>query len=102
MSREAKASQASKDLWWDLKRGPQPGPAGRLSSWRGSGRQHGPDTWRQQISTPQEQPTGDLVTSVKVSSLSRVETPPKIDDCEYLASYNWVEGKNPTILVPGQ
>jgi hypothetical protein len=28
---------------------------------------------------------------------------PTITDCEYVASYNWLDGKNPpTILVPGK
>jgi hypothetical protein len=46
-------------------------------------------------------PSGKLVKVIKVSDLSNVETSPKIERCEYVASYNWLDLKYPTILVPG-
>jgi len=103
MSRETKASQASSDLRNDLRRGSRPNAAGNQSTWRGRGRGHGVNSWRQPARTPQaqEQPLGNLVTSIDIPDLSRVETQPKIEDCEYVASYNWVDDKVPTILVPG-
>jgi hypothetical protein len=27
---------------------------------------------------------------------------PKITDCQYVASYNWLDEKDPVILVPGE
>lgn len=47
-------------------------------------------------------PSGKLVKVVNVSDLPNLETSPKIERCEYIASYNWLDHpKYPTILVPG-
>ncbi len=49
-----------------------------------------------------EWPSGRLIKAVSVSGLPNVETSPKIESCEYLASYNWLDHPEfPTILVPG-
>jgi hypothetical protein len=46
--------------------------------------------------------SGKLIKVVNVSDLLNLETSPKIDRCEYLASYNWLDyPQYPTILVPG-
>jgi hypothetical protein len=46
--------------------------------------------------------SGKLIKVVNVADLPNVETSPKIERCEYLASYNWFDRSNyPTILVPG-
>jgi hypothetical protein len=46
--------------------------------------------------------SGKLVKVVNVADLPDMETSPKIERCEYLASYNWLSHSNyPTILVPG-
>jgi hypothetical protein len=47
-------------------------------------------------------PSGKLVKIINISNLPTFGTPPKIEKCEYLASYNWLDHpKDPTILVPG-
>jgi hypothetical protein len=103
MSRETKGSHSSSDVWRDLTRsGPRPSATGNRSPWRGSGRGYGESSWRQPAPTTQEQPLGNLITSIDISDLSRVETQLKIRDCEYVASYNWVDSKAATIIVPGQ
>jgi hypothetical protein len=46
-------------------------------------------------------PSGKLIKVVNVSDLPNLETSPKVEGCEYLASYNWLDHpKYPTILVP--
>ena len=43
-----------------------------------------------------------LIKVVNVADVPSVETSLKIERCEYLASYNWLDRSNyPTILVPG-
>jgi hypothetical protein len=54
------------------------------------------------IKGSEDWPSGKLIKVVNVSDLHTVETSPKIERCEYLASYNWLDDpKYPTILVPG-
>ena len=49
-----------------------------------------------------EWPSGNLIKAVNLSDLSKAETSPRIERCEYLASYNWLDqSKHPTILIPG-
>jgi hypothetical protein len=49
-----------------------------------------------------EQPSGKLINILEVLELPTVEVAPKIERCEYLASYNWLyHSLCPTILVPG-
>jgi len=46
--------------------------------------------------------SGNLIKVVNVSDLPNVETSPKIERCEYVVSYNWLDRPEyPTILVPG-
>jgi hypothetical protein len=46
-------------------------------------------------------PTGKLVKVMNIINLPNLEITPKIERCEYVASYNWLDNKNhPTILVP--
>lgn len=48
-------------------------------------------------------PLGPTVDSISYRTLLLVEeAAPRIKDAEYVASYNWLDGKSPTILVPGQ
>jgi hypothetical protein len=43
-----------------------------------------------------------LIKVVNVANLPNVETSLKIEGCEYLALYNWLDRSDyPTILVPG-
>ncbi|KAI5816664.1 hypothetical protein BZA77DRAFT_246412 [Pyronema omphalodes] len=56
------------------------------------------------MSNPINWHTGALITEIKLSELdlSDIEvTEPRITEVEYLASYNWLENKPGTILVPG-
>jgi len=54
------------------------------------------------VTGSEDWPSGKLIEVVNVSDLHNMETPPKIERCEYLASYNWLDDpKYPTILVPG-
>lgn len=50
---------------------------------------------------PQRGPLGDFIASISIFDLSIVHVSPKISHCEYTASYNWLDRKSPTILVPG-
>ncbi|KAJ4985499.1 geranylgeranyl pyrophosphate synthetase [Stagonosporopsis vannaccii] len=51
-------------------------------------------------------PLGELLLTVRPSDLRPSNTKPlplpHINDCQYVTSYNWVAGKDSTILVPGQ
>ncbi|PVH78160.1 hypothetical protein DL98DRAFT_561327 [Cadophora sp. DSE1049] len=62
--------------------------------WRG--------TARGGSSTPHPpQPLGPAVDRINVNSILVELDDPTIEDVRYIASYNWVNGKNPVILVPG-
>lgn len=101
MSRDSEPSQGSRKAW-EIFRGSRPAPRGSPAVWKGTGHRSGLNPGHEPDKPPQEEPVGDLVTSFDTSELPRVETHPTISDCEYVASYNWVDGKVPTILVPGQ
>ena len=51
------------------------------------------------------QPTGDLLGTITLnelqSSVRFKDAPLTITDCQYVASYNWLNGQEATILVPG-
>jgi hypothetical protein len=47
-------------------------------------------------------PLGQIVDSINIKALLVEQDAPTIQDVEYVASYNWLEGKAPTILVPGK
>lgn len=49
-------------------------------------------------------PLGKLLVSLRISDLELSQTLPfctRIDDCQYVTSYNWLAGRDSTILVPG-
>ena len=52
------------------------------------------------------QPMGDLlgtITLTEIQSSARFkDTTLTITDCQYVASYNWLNGQKAIILVPGQ
>jgi hypothetical protein len=54
-----------------------------------------------QISLPSK-PFGSVVDTIDIKTLLIEEDTPKIQDVEYIASYNWLDSKSPVILVPGQ
>lgn len=57
---------------------------------------------RQSNKDEPNRPSSKLIKVVNVSDLPSLEKSPKIERCEYLASYNWLDHpKSPTILVLG-
>ena len=51
---------------------------------------------------PSPQPFGPAIDSINIKTLMIEEDAPTIEEVEYVASYNWLEGKHPIITVPGQ
>jgi hypothetical protein len=51
---------------------------------------------------PPLQPFGPTIDSFNSKTLLVEEDTPTIQDVEYVASYNWLAGKSPIILVPGE
>lgn len=61
----------------------------------------------QMVRLPKEsKPKGDIVCRITASKafgqFGSLVSSPKITGCAYIASYNWVEGEKPVILVPGE
>ena len=57
----------------------------------------------QSHSPVRNRPLGELLTTIDFSTASIAEAVavPEIEGCEYVASFNWMNRKNPTMLVPG-
>jgi hypothetical protein len=68
----------------------------RGSSWRGR------DNRGQIENTAPTEPFGATIDSINIKTLLVEEDSPTIQDVEYVASYNWLDGKSPIILVPGK
>jgi hypothetical protein len=47
-------------------------------------------------------PFGPALDNIDIKSLLIEEDSPKIENVTYVASYNWLDGAHPVILVPGQ
>jgi hypothetical protein len=51
-------------------------------------------------------PLGELLVSLQTSDLvpppARSPSSPGIGNCQYVASYNWLVGKETTIAIPGE
>lgn len=45
---------------------------------------------------------GPTIDSIDVKALLIEEDSPEIANIEYVASYNWLHGAKPTVLVPGK
>lgn len=45
---------------------------------------------------------GELLATISIDELPRAETAPTVSNVEYIASYNWLDGKSPIIMVPGR
>lgn len=45
---------------------------------------------------------GPAMDSISIDTLLTEEEAPKIDNVQYVSSYNWLDDKSPVILVPGQ
>lgn len=44
---------------------------------------------------------GELLATIPTDELPRAETASTVSNVEYIASYNWLDGKSPIIMVPG-
>ena len=68
--------------------------------WRGGTRTNlGPAEPRQNIPPPK--PLGPIIDKIDLKTLLTEEDAPTIKGAEYVASYNWIDGKAPVVLVPG-
>ncbi|KAE9364907.1 hypothetical protein N431DRAFT_549309 [Stipitochalara longipes BDJ] len=78
------------------------GSQGR-GSWRGGASRGGRGGAWHPKSFPKapSRPYGPTIDSLDIKALLIEEDSPEITDIEYVASYNWLDGGNPTILVPG-
>ncbi|KAJ4505296.1 hypothetical protein HRR83_008754 [Exophiala dermatitidis] len=45
---------------------------------------------------------GEVLMELKPDDIKDVKKNSKIKDCKYVASYNWLDGKDPKIAVPGK
>lgn len=82
------------------------------SSWSGSRassfpRSRGaPDrrTWRKTQDTAPRVPSplrGELLIELQREDISKSPCDSKIRDCSYIASYSWLDGTAPAVLIPG-
>ncbi len=75
---------------------------------RGRGGWSRPFVKRQEPVKPDltKHPLGDLLLRLQVSDLVSESTDQllsvRIEDCQYVTSYNWVAGNGSSILVPGK
>jgi len=82
-------------------RGSFTGGRGRGSgSWRRGG-PRGNRGFASNTSTIPTKPFGPEVDSIDIKTLLIEEEAPAIEHCKYVASYNWLDGREPVILVPG-
>jgi hypothetical protein len=49
-----------------------------------------------------ELPYGAVIDRINIQSVLVEVESPKIEHAQYVASYNWLDGKDPVILVPGE
>ncbi|MCJ1245108.1 hypothetical protein MMC30_002309 [Trapelia coarctata] len=72
------------------------------SDWRGNARGGRSEPKGEQL---EKRPIGHLIGTIRLSEVQSAvqlkDAAPTIEDCQYVASYNWLNRKNPTILVPG-
>lgn len=77
-------------------RGTSRGFGTRGGSWRGK------DSRGQAKSPAPPAPLGQIVDRINIKALLIEQDAPTIQDVKYVASYNWLEGKYPIMLVPGK
>ena len=75
--------------------------SGPVSNKRALHRNNSRTVTRELTDSAQKEPEGELLASIDEHAVKSKITHPRISDCVYIASYNWVERGNPTILVPG-
>ena len=89
-----------------------PGRGGRYAHGGGRGRGNQRGLWRTlnqargayRTPDPELHPVGNLIESINIADFSfegDEDDAPKIANSKLIASYNWVEGKPNTILIPG-
>ena len=89
------------------------GRGGRYTYGGGRGRGNQRGLWRNlsqahgayKTPDPELRPVGNLIENINIADFSsgdKDDDAPKIMSSKYIASYNWVEGKPDTILVPGK
>lgn len=73
--------------------------------WRGgnhSGRGRG-SSWAEKPDPSASWKTqGELLATISIDGLPPAETASTVSNVEYIASYNWLSGKSPIIMVPGR
>lgn len=80
------------------------GYRGRLNyPWRGGnrGRGRGSSWAKKPDPSASWQTQGELLATISTDGLRRAETASTVSNVEYIASYNWLDGKSPIIMVPG-
>ena len=45
--------------------------------------------------------SGQLIKTIKFEDIYIGSANPVIQDCSFVASYNWLDAEKPTVLVPG-
>lgn len=77
------------------------GRRGGGGSWRGNDSRSRAENRQPPALTP-PRPLGPMIDSINSKTLLIEEDAPTVQDVEYVASYNWLDGRSPIILVPGQ
>jgi hypothetical protein len=72
------------------------------SSWRGGAWALPTSSSRRAEPLPNLKPLGPTIDSINIKILLTEEDTPTITGVNYVASYNWLNGKSPVILVPGE
>ena len=57
--------------------------------------------WHEPDPTPNWECQGELLATISMDETTISQAPSTISEVEYIASYNWLDQKTPTILVPG-
>ena len=73
-----------------------------------AGRQRGRGVWRGGNNRAEPEaltlslPYGPSIDTINTNTLLIDQQAPTIENAKYVASYNWLNGKDPVILVPGK
>jgi len=86
-------------------RAPRRGTGAQRShgGWRGNARGGRTEPEAERLEKrPMGRPIGTIGLSEVQSAVQLKDAAPTIEDCQYVASYNWLNREKPTILVPGK
>jgi hypothetical protein len=75
---------------------------GRANTSRGGRGGRGGNWYPKPFPQVRSGPYGSKIDSIDIKDVLIEEKAPKISNVEYVASYNWVDAPQPTILVPGK